>query len=247
MPDVAEARKTKAAPEQDNVQPMKGRVDAIDQGRLYGWAFDPGEPGARLGIRVLQGSQVIAETVADRNRADLRRNGIGDGNHAFEILLPETALARAAELVVVARNGKGTEEKLRVPNADEQAAEALIAAPLTQVLDKLDLLMAAQRQLQVSQRSFLRAQQIDQSGEETQTVGLMEISDSIEGLGTEIGQRLNELDVHLMRLDGVIGGMEDKITDLQKRSGSDLKPVLLLLFVLVGFAAGAGLALFATV
>ncbi len=104
---------------------------------------------------------VIAETVADPNRPDLRRNGIGDGNHAFEIALPDPVQSRANDLVVVARNGSGSEQPLRVPQPDEQAAEALIAAPLAKVLDKLDVLMASQRQLQVSQRSLQRAPEID--------------------------------------------------------------------------------------
>jgi len=61
----------------------------------------------------------------------------------------------------------------------------------------------------------------------------------------EIGQRLNDLDVHLMRLDGVVAAMEKNLGALQKRSNGELKPLLLLLFVLAGFAAGAALSVFA--
>ncbi|APG93951.1 hypothetical protein [Sinorhizobium americanum] len=231
-----------AAPEQDNAKPMSGRVDAIDQGRLYGWAFDPATPDKRLSIRVLLDGGVIAESIADRNRPDLRRNGIGDGSHAFEIPLPETAAARVADLVVTALDGGGVEQKLRVPRPDEQAAEALIAAPLTKVLDKLDVLMAAQRQLQVSQRSLQR-NRVDESDDET--AGLGPIREEITKLGVEIAQRLDDLDVQLMRLDGVVAAMEKNVGGLQKRSNGELKPLLLLLFVLVGFVAGAALSLLA--
>src|SRR5262245_31681694 len=127
------AEKPDAAPEQDNVKPMNGRVDAIDGGRLFGWAFDPMAPDRRLTIRVLLDGKVIAEAVADINRPDLRRNGIGDGKHAFEIALPDPAQSRTSDLVVVALNENGAEQALRVPKPDEQAAEALIAAPLTRV------------------------------------------------------------------------------------------------------------------
>ncbi len=239
------AERPDAAPEQDNVKPMNGRVDAIDQGRIFGWAFDPMAPEQRLTIRVLLDGKVIAEAVADRNRPDLRRNGIGDGKHAFEIALPDPVQSRASELVVVALNGSGSEQALRVPQPDEQAAEALIAAPLAKVLDKLDVLMAAQRQLQVSQRSLQRAPEID--ADKTETVGLTEIGSAVEGLGTDINQRLNDLDVHLMRLDGVVAGMEKSLTALQKRTNADFKPLLLLLFVLMGFVAGAGVALMARI
>ncbi len=241
------AERPDAASEQDNAKPMNGRVDAIDMGRIFGWAFDPMAPDQRLTIRVLLDAKVIAEAVADRNRPDLRRNGIGDGKHAFEIALPEPVQSRASDLVVVARNGSGSEQALRVPQPDEQAAEALIAAPLTKVLDKLDVLMAAQRQLQVSQRSVQRTSQVDADKSETRTVGLTDISDAVESLRVDISQRLNDLDVHLMRLDGVVAGMEKRLNTLQKRANGELKPLLLLLFVLVGFVAGAGLALIARI
>ncbi|WP_341486955.1 hypothetical protein [Pararhizobium sp. A13] len=241
------AERPDAASEQDNAKPMNGRVDAVDMGRIFGWAFDPMAPDQRLTIRVLLDSKVIAEAVADRNRPDLRRNGIGDGKHAFEIALPEPVQSRASDLVVVARNGSGSEQALRVPQPDEQAAEALIAAPLTKVLDKLDLLMAAQRQLQVSQRSVQRTPQVDADKSETGTVGLTDVSNAIESLRVDISQRLNDLDVHLMRLDGVVAGMEKRQNTLQKRANGELKPLLLLLFVLVGFAAGASLALVARI
>ena len=241
------AERPDAASEQDNAKPMNGRVDAIDMGRIFGWAFDPMAPDQRLTIRVLLDAKVIAEAVADRNRPDLRRNGIGDGKHAFEIALPEPVQSRASDLDVVARKGSGSEQALRVPQPDEQAAEALIAAPLTKVLDKLDVLMAAQRQLQVSQRSVQRTSQIDADKSETETIGLTNISDAVDSLRVDISQRLNDLDVHLMRLDGVVAGMEKSLNSLQKRANGELKPLLLLLFVLVGFTAGAGLALIARI
>lgn len=239
------AERPDVASEQDNAKPMNGRVDAVDMGKIFGWAFDPMAPDQRLTIRVLLDGKVIAEAIADRNRPDLRRNGIGDGKHAFEIALPDPVQSRASDIVVVARNGRGSEQALRVPQPNEQAAEALIAAPLAKVLDKLDLLMAAQRQLQVSQRSLQRAPEID--AEKTEAAGLTDVSNAIESLKVDIGQRLNDLDVHLMRLDGVVAGMEKNLTALRKRANGELKPLLLLLFVLVGFAAGASLVLAARI
>ncbi|APO76456.1 hypothetical protein AM571_CH03665 [Rhizobium etli 8C-3] len=239
------AERPDAASEQDNAKPMNGRVDAVDMGRIFGWAFDPMAPDQRLTIRVLLDGKVIAEAVADRNRPDLRRNGIGDGKHAFEIALPDPVHSRANDIVVMARNGSGSEQALRVPQPDEQAAEALIAAPLAKVLDKLDLLMAAQRQLQVSQRSLQRAPEID--ADKTETAGPTDVSKAVESLKVDMSQRLNDFDVHLMRLDGVVAGMEKNLNALRKRANGEIKPLLLLLFVLVGFAAGASLTLVARI
>ncbi|PSH68965.1 hypothetical protein CU102_10725 [Phyllobacterium brassicacearum] len=236
--------KPSAIPEQDNsksnkAEPMKGRVDAIDDGRLFGWAFDPAAPNMRLTIRVLLDGKPIAEAIADKERPDLKRSGIGDGGHAFDVMLPQFATIRAGELVVIAINGAGVEQSLRVPKPDEQAAEALIAAPMTRILDKLDMLMAAQRQLQVNQRSLQRPAPVIDAAGNGPAVDLVDISGSIEGLRGDVNQRLTELDVHLMRLDGVVAGLEKRIEVFQKRSSGDIKPLFLLLFVLVGFAAGA--------
>jgi hypothetical protein len=225
-------------PEPAKTEPIKGRVDAIDDGRLYGWAFDPSAPDARLIIRVMLDGKPIAEAVADKDRPDLRRNGIGDGIHAFDVMLPQFASLRAGDLVVIAISGAGVEQSLRVPKPDEQAAEALIAAPMTRILDKLDMLMAAQRQLQVNQRSLQRpSQTIDGASATPSDLG--DIGNSLEGLRSDVNQRMTELDVHLMRMDGVVAGLEKRLELLHKRSGGDAKPLFLLLFVMVGFAAGA--------
>lgn len=238
----AAAQTASAAPQR--TEAMKGRVDAIEEGRLYGWAFDPGAPTERLLIRVLLDDKPIAEAPADKERPDLKRNGIGDGLHAFEVMLPQFAAARAGELVVVAANAAGNEQKLRVPKPDEQAAEALIAAPMTRILDKLDMLMAAQRQLQVNQRSLQRVAPVLDSSGNAAPAELADIATSVDGLRTDLHQRMTELDVHIMRMDGVVAGLEKRIDDVRKRAGGDVKLLFMLMYVMAGFVAGAILTLF---
>ncbi|GAA5661564.1 MULTISPECIES: hypothetical protein [Brucella] len=246
VPSEGEAKQAatpNAAAGPQRTEAMKGRVDAIEEGRLYGWAFDPSVPTERLLIRVLLDDKPIAEAPADKDRPDLKRNGIGDGKHAFEVMLPQFAAARAGELVVVAANAAGGEQKLRVPKPDEQAAEALIAAPMTRILDKLDMLMAAQRQLQVNQRSLQRvAPTLDASGNAA-PAELLDIASSVDGLRTDLHQRMTELDVHIMRMDGVVAGLEQRMEDVRKRSSGDIKLLFMLMFVLAGFVAGALLTL----
>ena len=246
IPSEGEAKQAatpNAAAGPQRTEAMKGRVDAIEEGRLYGWAFDPSVPTERLLIRVLLDDKPIAEAPADKDRPDLKRNGIGDGKHAFEVMLPQFAAARAGELVVVAANAAGGEQKLRVPKPDEQAAEALIAAPMTRILDKLDMLMAAQRQLQVNQRSLQRvAPTLDASGNAA-PAELLDIASSVDGLRTDLHQRMTELDVHIMRMDGVVAGLEQRMEDVRKRSSGDIKLLFMLMFVMAGFVAGALLTL----
>lgn len=241
--EAKQAATPNAAAGPQRTEAMKGRVDAIEEGRLYGWAFDPSVPTERLLIRVLLDDKPIAEAPADKDRPDLKRNGIGDGKHAFEVMLPQFAATRAGELVVVAANAAGGEQKLRVPKPDEQAAEALIAAPMTCILDKLDMLMAAQRQLQVNQRSLQRvAPTLDASGNAA-PAELLDIASSVDGLRTDLHQRMTELDVHIMRMDGVVAGLEQRMEDVRKRSSGDIKLLFMLMFVLAGFVAGALLTL----
>jgi len=238
--EAKQAATPNAAAGPQRTEAMKGRVDAIEEGRLYGWAFDPSVPTERLLIRVLLDDKPIAEAPADKDRPDLKRNGIGDGKHAFEVMLPQFAATRAGELVVVAANAAGGEQKLRVPKPDEQAAEALIAAPMTRILD---MLMAAQRQLQVNQRSLQRvAPTLDASGNAA-PAELLDIASSVDGLRTDLHQRMTELDVHIMRMDGVVAGLEQRMEDVRKRSSGDIKLLFMLMFVLAGFVAGALLTL----
>ena len=60
-----------------------GRIDIADAGRVSGWAWDQACPEHRLEIQIWHEQELLGTTVADRERADLKRNGIGDGCHAF--------------------------------------------------------------------------------------------------------------------------------------------------------------------
>jgi hypothetical protein len=70
---------------------LRGRVDAVDGNRVFGWAWHPERPRERIAITIFAGDDAVASAVADRPRIDLRRNGVGDGAHAFDIEL-ETAV-----------------------------------------------------------------------------------------------------------------------------------------------------------
>lgn len=64
---------------------VEGYIDGFDGTRLAGWAFDHAQPEAALQIEVHHRGERISTGRADRLRADLKRVGIGDGCHAFEI------------------------------------------------------------------------------------------------------------------------------------------------------------------
>lgn len=230
-------------PQKPDVEPapgvpmLAGRVDAIDGGRLYGWAFDRARPGERVKISVLLARKVVAEVTADRHRSDLRRNGVGDGSHAFDVQLPQHAVERARELEVVAQSPSGEERVLHAPSLDEQAAEQLISAPLGRVLDRLEVLMNAQRQLQLGQRALQKRN--PDAGDP--------VSDTLDELREDLDRRLSDLEVYLMRFDGVVAGMEARIEALAGRRSGETRLLPLLLAGLIGLAAGVGGALVAVI
>ena len=74
-----------AVTDQPAASQIQGRLDAIEGRRLFGWVWDSTRPTERLLIRILLEGRMICSATADLPRVDLRRNGIGDGGHAFEV------------------------------------------------------------------------------------------------------------------------------------------------------------------
>ncbi|MBV6631974.1 MAG: sulfotransferase [Alphaproteobacteria bacterium] len=60
---------------------IDGYLDAIKGNRINGWAFDPER---KLEVDVFVNGRTITRLTADSYRADLARNGKGDGHCAFE-------------------------------------------------------------------------------------------------------------------------------------------------------------------
>ncbi|QPC41513.1 hypothetical protein HW532_01460 [Kaustia mangrovi] len=221
---------------------IEGRVDAIDNGRLYGWVWDPSRPDERIVVHVLMNGTTLATTVADKPRVDLKRNGIGDGHHAFDFELSEEAGAAADQLTVVAASADtGTEIVLRIPTTGERNAEAAMTVPLSLILDRLDRVIAAQRHLQRAQ--YETGEKIDDSVERLHTLlssesGLSEAVDVVRDRQYDVAKRMDELDVFLMRFDGALGDFDGRLKKLAERSKNDVRAHLLLLSGFVGVITG---------
>ena len=74
---------------------LDGVIDAIEAGRIYGWAWDRSDPDRRVLIDVYHAGQLVETVCADRFRDDLvglnrlaGLDGDGDGRHAFAWDLP---------------------------------------------------------------------------------------------------------------------------------------------------------------
>ena len=47
---------------------FEGHVDAIEAGRIYGWALDPAAPGQPLRVTIFHGEDELGTVEADRFR-----------------------------------------------------------------------------------------------------------------------------------------------------------------------------------
>lgn len=218
---------------------LNGRVDALDGSRLHGWIWDEARPEERLIVRLLRDGVAVQEATADQSRIDLRRNGIGDGKHAFAMELDDAVAAAREDLVIVGVSpSTGAELELRLPPPAELAAEAAIAVPLARFFDRVEALIALQRRSQLTQKELL-----DKVGE----LGLrlteyrqreQEAKQSEEAEGREgITDRLAQLDVFQMRFDQTLRGFDERLVAIRKEAQAPLRQVTVILGFLSGLAA----------
>lgn len=72
----------------NKVSRLRGKVEGLTGRQLNGWIWDESRPEAHLPFEVYIDGQSIASDVADDYRSDLAKAGIGNGGHAFTVLLP---------------------------------------------------------------------------------------------------------------------------------------------------------------
>ena len=66
-----------------------GHFDYVLDGRAYGWAFAPAQPGKRLAIDIWADGEVVAHGNAELFREDLENAGLGDGCCLFDLQLSQ--------------------------------------------------------------------------------------------------------------------------------------------------------------
>lgn len=217
---------------------LNGRVDALDGSRLHGWIWDETRPEERLIVRLLRGDVVVQEVVADQGRIDLRRNGIGDGRHAFAMELDEASVAARGSLSVIGVSpSTGAELELRLPPPAELAAEAAIAVPLARFFDRVEALIALNRRTQLAQKELndkldALAARLDERHGAVASDGAA-AADQVEA----IGQRLAELDVFQLRFDATLRGIDERLTTIRNEAKAPLRQVTVILGFLSGVAA----------
>ena len=87
--------------------PLFGKVEWADHAVISGWAWLTDHPTVPVVLEVVDQGEVIAVAVADQFRSDLRRDGIGDGHHAFHVELPRPLDPQRAHHLLVRRAADG--------------------------------------------------------------------------------------------------------------------------------------------
>ena len=108
---------------------IKGYVDGVIGGSVLGWAHDPDRPGERIELEIRVDDALIGRCVADLDREDLTRAGIGDGRHGFRLPLAAPLTPGRHRIVVEAPAAQAVLPLARDHFAD-QAAVTLTIEPL---------------------------------------------------------------------------------------------------------------------
>jgi hypothetical protein len=170
-----------------------GYVEVATADRVLGWAWAPGTPDARASIELRLGDAVVASTVADQPRPDLASNGIGDGQHAYNLAIPAELRTRAAELCVFARAGDGEAMQIRAAPAADGLAEQV-----TKLLRGVDMLLNSQRLIHRNLQSALTTRANETDGDEGSPAAVLKRMAEMQAVTAE---QIAGVERFVMRLD----------------------------------------------
>jgi hypothetical protein len=175
-----------------------GFAEAITTDRILGWAWSPAAPGQRAKIELRLGDDVVAWSVADLPRGDLAGNGVGDGQHAYEITIPEAYRARSAELRVFARAGDTDPVQIGAPPAAEAMSEQV-----EKLLRGVDMLLGSQRLMHRNLQAALATKPNAANDGKDITESVARLADIQASLAEQLGaveRFVLRLDEHLARI-----------------------------------------------
>ena len=116
-----------------------GYVEAVTTTAVLGWVWRPNRP-EKVRVELRLGGKAVAEAVADGKRDDLARNGIGGGEHAFILPVPDGLQSRANELLIFALPEGEQPVQLETPPRPDATADRL-----AQMQRGIEMLIGSQR------------------------------------------------------------------------------------------------------
>ena len=124
---------------------IQGLVDSATDFLIAGWARNLAQSEERLRIELRIEDVVVASDIANRERPDLVKAGVGDGRHAFELPLKPEWARQHAEMTIVACAADGVQMVLPMrirradidPNGNLQRALEATATMHRQILEEV--------------------------------------------------------------------------------------------------------------
>jgi hypothetical protein len=202
---------------------IEGRIDAIDNGKIYGWVWDRLRPEDRLKIEVRLGDRVLAEGTADLERKDLAGSGIGDGLHAFVLDLHEIPSPdEASSLVALATSpSSGSTATLR-PRLDVGIApENALAKPIGRIAELLEAALANDRQIQMGQQALARELR-SLAPPAIPDTSAAEAAAKIEAGQQAVTAQIGSLEIFALRLDEALAELNTKLARFERVRATEI-------------------------
>lgn len=193
---------------------LDGCVDAVADGRLYGWAWDRERPDDRLAVEVRKGEAVLAVGIADRPRPDLAASGIGDGAHAFELDLPTEAGEEVTVTVCSSTTGESLQLVMRqAPQLDDVPEE------LQRVTATVHNLSLVQKETATAVLGVLKEMR-DKRGS-AQITQLEETVAEIAAGQQALQKRFETVEVFLLRFDTLLRQFDERLNAVPKSAPAE--------------------------
>jgi hypothetical protein len=214
----AEVLDAEKRPEASNVT---GCIDAIAGDRIFGWAWDPQQPAARVAIRIEVEGKLIATALADQPREDLATNGIGDGAYAFDVAIAKgIAPEKIGVFAVCPQTGDSLELTQRPAEGSPDSR-------------------GGSEEIRSAVHALYRSQRFAQGK-------LQSLVDTVEGLRKNaaaktgdglVAARLETLEVAIARIDGQLRDQAAKLDELARRPRDHATRILACMALLLAGAA----------
>ena len=186
-----------------------GYIDVVEQRRIAGWAWCRRQPEMQVDVEIRLDDQIVGRARADRLRSDLARGGVGDGRHAFEVVLDEPLAAeQKARIAGFAVCPDGT----RVPlvnrtvktSVKTRAEGAAQASEVSQVQPVLDAVAGLQKAME--DRSSALATEVRSTGgsHAAATGAVQEKLEDVRVALEALGRQLSAVEVFQARLDAAV-------------------------------------------
>ncbi len=209
-----------------------GYIDTVKDLKVSGWAWNCADPSVVLEIEIRRDDATVARGRADRFRADLEKAGIGDGRHAFQIMLETPVATGESHCIEALASCPGLATPVRLVNRTlaEPAIEREGALPMSEEVRKwLDQVAEVQRSFEATVRSVIDDIRVaDARSANPPALELRKLTtavDSLHGAVGEIARQVQGLEVFQARFDGLVAALENAHARPAKAARADQRLV----------------------